>query len=184
MPALTLPQRRQLLVLGAASLTGCAAGPQLANLANEKPALDLRRYFNGRVQAHGLFFDRSGAVRRRFTVEMQCRWQGDEGVLDEQFAYSDGERERRIWRITHLGNGRWRGRADDVVGEAAGESAGNALRWRYTLRLVVDGRPWELQFDDWMYLLDDEVLLNRATLSKWGVYLGEVQIAFRRVAGG
>jgi hypothetical protein len=93
---------------------------------------------------------------------MRCTWNGDEGVLDEDFTYSDGTPKKRIWRLKHLGNGRYSGTADDVVGEAFGETRGNAFRWGYTLALPVDGKVYEVQFDDWMYLMDDRVMLNKA----------------------
>ena len=156
---------------------GCA-GPQPADYAAEKPLLDLKTYFNGPLVAHGLFTDRSGKVARRFTVQMTGTWQGDEGTLDERFTYSDGKTERRVWRLKALGNGRYSGRADDVVGEAAGQAAGNALNWRYTLALPVDGKVYEVQFDDWMYLMDDKVMLNKAAMSKFGFHLGEVTLSF------
>jgi hypothetical protein len=174
-------KRRLLLTSGAAvaalALTGCA-GPQIADYAAEKPVLDLRQYFNGTLDAYGVFTDRSGKVVRRFTVVMRCSWNGDEGVLDEDFIYSDGTKEKRIWRLKHLGNGRYEGRADDVVGVAQGQTAGNAFRWGYTLALPVDGRVWEVQFDDWMYLMDDRVMLNKAAMSKFGIFLGEVTLTF------
>lgn len=176
--------RRHLLALVPAlplGLAGCAS-PDVSTYAAQRPALDLRRYFDGLVTAHGIFSDRSGEVKRRFTVAMQCRWQGDDGVLDEQFAYADGERQRRIWRLRHLGDGAYSGRADDVVGEARGQTSGNAFRWAYTLRLPIDGRTWEVDFDDWMYLIDERVMLNRATMSKFGLRLGEVQLAFTKAA--
>jgi len=164
-------------VAGAAVLAGCAA-PVPTDYAAERPVLDLKTYFNGPVSAHGMFSDRSGRVVRRFTVAMTGTWNGAEGVLDERFTYSDGQTERRVWRLKDLGGGRWEGRADDVVGVADGRSAGNALNWRYTLALPVDGRVWEVQFDDWMYLVDDKVMLNKAVMSKFGVRLGEVTLAF------
>ncbi|MFM7506061.1 MAG: DUF3833 family protein, partial [Rubrivivax sp.] len=99
---------------------------------------------------------------------------------DERFTYSDGKTERRVWRLTDLGNGRWEGRADDVVGVAVGVSSGNALNWRYTLALPVDGKVYEVQFDDWMYLVDDKVMLNKATMSKFGISLGEVTLSFTK----
>jgi hypothetical protein len=174
-------KRRLFLTSGAAvaalALTGCA-GPQIADYAAEKPVLDLRQYFNGTLDAYGVFTDRSGKVVRRFTVVMRCSWNGDEGVLDEDFIYSDGTKEKRIWRLKHLGNGRYEGRADDVVGVAQGQTAGNAFRWGYTLALPVDGRVWEVQFDDWMYLMDDRVMLNKAAMSKFGIFLGEVTLTF------
>nr|MCU0926588.1 DUF3833 domain-containing protein [Hydrogenophaga sp.] len=113
--------------------------PQITDYAAEKPVLDLRQYFNGTLDAYGVFTDRSGKVVQRFTVVMRCSWNGDEGVLDEDFVYSDGTTQKRIWRLKHLGNGRYEGRADDVVGVAQGQTAGNAFRWGYTLALPVDG---------------------------------------------
>jgi Protein of unknown function (DUF3833) len=182
-----LTRRRSLLAAGAAliapiGLTGLAgcAGPAVSDYAAERPFLDLRRYFDGEVLAHGLFLDRFGKVKRRFTVAMQCTWRGEEGELDERFTYSDGGQERRVWRLRHLGAGRYTGRADDVVGEATGQTAGNSFRWAYTLRLPVDGNTWEVQFDDWMHLIDDRVMLNRAEMSKFGIRLGEVQLVFTR----
>ena len=77
-------------------------------------------------------------------------------------------------------DGRWRGTAGDVVGEAVGEVAGNALNWRYTLKLPVDGKVYEVQFDDWMYLMDQNTLINRASMSKFGFELGEVTLFFRK----
>ena len=75
-----------------------------------------------------------------------------------------------------MGDGNYSGSADDVVGLAKGASRGNAFRWGYTLALPVDGCVWEVQFDDWMYLMSERVMLNKATMSKWGVKLGEVAV--------
>ena len=167
------------LLAGTAVLTGCA-NPQVTDYAQERPLLELDRYFNGRVLAHGVFQKRGGEVARRFTVVMDCHWEGNQGVLDEAFTYSDGSTERRIWRLTKHADGRYTGRADDVVGEAQGQTSGNAFRWNYTLRLPVDGKEYEVQFDDWMFLVDDRVMLNRATMSKFGVTLGEVLLSFSK----
>ena len=173
-------RRRTLCIAAALALTACASAPTPADYASESPKLDLRSYFNGPLTAHGLFTDRSGKVVRRFTVKMTGTWNGNQGVLDEDFTYSDGKKEKRIWRLTDLGNGRYSGRADDVVGVAAGVAAGNALNWRYTLALKVDERIIDVQFDDWMYLMDERVMLNKAAMSKFGIYLGEVTLAFTK----
>lgn len=171
--------RRSLLLAGAALVAGCAT-PDVTEYAREQPVLDLRAYFNGKVDGYGLFTDRSGKVVKRFTVAMDCRWSGDEGVLDEDFTYSDGTRQRRVWRVRKLADGRYSGRADDVVGEALGQASGNSLRWNYTLALPVDGRTWHVSMDDWMHLVDRDVMLNRTAMSKFGVHLGDVTLSFRR----
>src|SRR5512137_237371 len=172
--------RRLFLAASAALLLSACAGPRVDDYAAEKPVLDLKTYFNGELVAHGVFSDRSGKVVRRFEVQMTGTWSGSQGTLDERFTYSDGKTERRVWRLTDEGNGRWSGRADDVVGVAEGRAAGNALNWRYTLRLPVDGSVYEMQFDDWMFLMDERVMLNKAVMSKFGIRLGEVTLAFRR----
>ncbi|MGV0958488.1 MAG: DUF3833 domain-containing protein [Limnohabitans sp.] len=179
--------RRQLLsrsaaglgAVAAVGLTGCAS-PSIDDYTQEKPALDLRKYFNGQVDAWGVFTDRNGKVVKRFTVEMTCTWQGEQGVLDEEFVYSDGTRDKRIWRLTHLGDGRYEGSAGDVVGTATGQTRGNTFRWGYTLALPVNGMVLHVSMDDWMYLMNDRVMLNKARMSKWGVHLGDVTLSFTR----
>lgn len=172
--------RRSLLgaVVGSALLLGACSTPQVTDYAAQTPVLELRDYFNGTLDAYGIFTDRSGQVVKRFTVVMNCSWQGDTGVLDEAFSYADGSTQRRIWRLTCHANGRYTGVADDVVGTAEGQQSGNAFNWRYTLALPVDGQVMEVQFDDWMYLMNNRVMLNKAAMRKWGVNLGEVTLSF------
>lgn len=174
--------RRFLLTSLAASfaLAGCASSPVPEDYAGEKPVLRLESYFNGPLTAHGLFTDRAGKVKRRFVVQLVGRWQGGVGTLEEDFTYSDGKTERRVWTITALGDGRYRGTAADVIGEAEGIASGNALRWSYTLRLPVDGTTYDVQFDDWMYLMDGQVMLNKARMSKFGFHVGDVTLSFHK----
>ena len=166
-------------VVVAFALTGCGS-QQINDYAAEKPVLELRDYFSGTLDAYGVFTDRSGKVVKRFTVVMKGTWTGDEGVLDEDFSYSDGTVQKRIWRLKRLANGKYTGVADDVVGTAQGAQSGNAFNWTYTMALPVDGKVYEVQFDDWMYLINDKVMLNKATMSKFGFRLGEVTLSFTK----
>ena len=183
------------------AIGGCASAPTPQDYAAQTPVLNLRQYFDGELLAHGLFSDRPGKVQRRFSVAMSppgrpkgeslnakhegtpvtARWVGAAGTLTERFTYSDGQTETRIWHLVDHGQGRYSGRADDVVGEALGQAAGNALNWRYTLRLPLGGSVVEVDFDDWMVLMNERVLLNKAELRKFGIRLGEVTIAFQRL---
>lgn len=162
-----------------AALSGCAA-PSVSDYAKEKPVLDMARYFNGRVQAHGMFQDRFGKVVKRFTVAVNGKWTGNQGVLDEQFSYSDGSTGSRVWRLTQYPDGRVTGTAADVVGEAVGQLAGNSFHWKYTLRQPIGDSVYEVQMDDWMVLVDEHVMLNRTSMSKLGVRLGDVTLSFTK----
>jgi len=164
--------------LMALALSACAT-VDVAQYANEKPPLDLAQYFTGTVDGWGMFQDRSGNVVRRFTVRIDCTWQGNQGTLDEHFTYADGTTQNRVWKLVKDGN-RYTGTAADVVGTAQGAAAGNALHWNYVLALPVDGTTWQMDMDDWMYLVDEKTLLNRTTMSKLGFRVGEVTLSFRR----
>jgi Protein of unknown function (DUF3833) len=162
------------------ALTGCA-GPQLSDYAAQRPVFDFRQYFSGKLVAHGMASDRGGMVQRRFVVTMDCTWIGDEGTLDEHFVYDDGEKQRRIWRVRLQPDGSVTGTADDVVGQARGAAAGAAFRWQYTLKLPARGSVHEVQFDDWIHLIDGRTALNKAVISKFGIRVGEVLLSFTKL---
>jgi hypothetical protein len=170
---------RALTAVATLLVAACASiSPQ--DYAAEKPVLDLRQYFNGPVDAWGMVQDRSGKVIKRMSVEMICTWNGDIGTLDERFTYADGSKETRVWTIRKDGS-RYTGTAADVVGEAKGEAAGNALRWRYVLDAKREGGGTvHLDMDDWMWLVDERTLVNKTAFSKFGITFGEVTIFFRK----
>jgi hypothetical protein len=163
----------------AALMAGCST-IEPAQYATEKPTLDLQQYFNGTLDANGMFQDRSGKVIKRFAVVITCKWNGDVGTFDEDFSYSDGTKQKRIWTLRKTGTSTYVGTAADVVGEAEGVVAGNALRWKYVLALPVDGKIVNVNFEDWMYLMDQRVMLNRASVSKYGFHVGDVTLSFNK----
>lgn len=161
------------------SISSCGS-VDVHRYAYQQPALNLERFFSQPVKAWGIFQKRSGEVAKRFEVNIVSRREGNNLILDEQFLYSDGTRQRRVWVLTPEGDGRWSGRAGDVVGVAKGQVAGNTLHWRYRLNLPVDDSTYEMSMDDWMYLMDEDTLINRTSMSKLGVEVGQVTLFFRR----
>lgn len=160
-------------------LAGCA-GQDVQQYAKEQPALDVAKFFDGTTDAWGMFQRRDGQVVKRFIVEIEGKAGQHSLQLDERFRNSDGTTDRRVWQLKRLPDGRWQGAAGDVKGQAYGEVAGNAFRWQYTLRLPVDGKTYDMQFDDWMYLIDECTMLNRASMRKFGFELGQVTFMFRK----
>lgn len=163
-----------------ATTTACVSSPTVADFADAPRQLILEEYFEGTTTAYGVFEDRFGKVRRTFKVDITGTV--DDGVLtlDERFIYDDGERDTRVWTIDILGDGKYRGTAGDVPDYATGEVAGNAFNWKYKVDLKVGDSVWNVGFDDWMYLLEDNVLMNRAYVTRFGIRIGEVTIAFQK----
>lgn len=162
-------------------LMSCSS--DISDYANTSPRFALEEYFNGELTAHGMVQDRSGKVLRRFTVAMVGTWQGNKGTLEEDFVYDDGEQQRRVWHIEKRADGHYTGTAADVVVPAKGQTQGFALNWRYTLAVPVEGKVWHINFNDWMYQLDEKRVINRAEMTKFGFKVGEVTLWIERATG-
>lgn len=171
--------KKILIVICAALLAGCVA-PDVTHYQNLQPKLDLEKYFLGSTDAWGMFQKRSGEVVKRFHVDITGTRQDGKLILDERFSYDDGTKQQRIWTLVRAADGNWHGSAADVAGVAVGQISGNALHWQYGLLLPVEDSTWQMQFDDWMYLIDEHVMINRASMSKWGVELGQVTLFFNK----
>ena len=168
------------------TLAACSS-QKIEDVAQRTPKLSLETFFEGETIAYGIFEDYSQSLSRQFRVNITGTVAGNVLTLEEDFLYDDGEIQRRVWEIINLGtdsNGitRYEGRADDVIGTATGHVAGNALHWRYSVALDVGDDVYEIDFDDWIYQQDDYVALNRARLSKFGIEVGSVTLAFLRGA--
>jgi len=171
------------IILGAATIFGSACTtPDVSLYAEERPALDVTQFFAGKTEAWGMFQKRNGEIVKRFHVALEGQMSQDRFVLHETFRYSDGTTQERTWTLNREQDGTWRGKAPDVVGVATGESAGNVLRWRYTLQLPVEGKVYDVQFDDMMVLIDPQTMINRARVTKFGFDVGQVTVVFRRAA--
>lgn len=178
--------KKALLCLMPFTLTACSQTP-VNHYADLKPELDIFEYFKGQTYAWGQFQNRSGELIRRFRVDIDGTVSTNENgqpllTLDERFVYDDGERQQRIWQIVETAPKRYEGRAGDVIGIAQGEAAGSVLNWHYTLDLPYKDDSIHVQFDDWMYLHEDDTLLNRAEVTKWGFKVGEVTLFFQKQA--
>ena len=162
-----------------AFLSGCG-GQAVQHYKGMNPPLDLQTYFTGPIKAWGFVQDYSGKVTRRFDVEMVGTWNGDVGTLKEKFKYYDGETQERTWTIKKIAENRYEGSAGDIVGTATGETAGNAMRWAYEMNLEVGDKTYRITFDDWMFLMNDGVLINRSYLKKFGLTVGELTLFMQK----
>lgn len=171
---------RLLAFAALALIAACSGRPALDDPQLGGPKLDLETYFAGDVKAWGQFQDRFGTVRRRFEVDITSSWDGETLILTEDFVYEDGSTEQRVWTLTKTGEDSWRGTAPGVLGEALGEERGDSFNWQYTIDLPVPDGTLRVRFDDWMWRLDEDRVLNRAFMDKYGVEIGEVIIFFER----
>lgn len=160
-------------------LTGCS-GITVNDYADRKPALVPEDFFTGRLSAHGVIKNRAGKVVRYFNADINAWWDGATGTLEEDFVYDNGEKQRRVWILTRQADGSYIGTAGDVVGEATGRVAGNAMFLEYVLEVPYGENTIRLTMDDRMYLVEPDTIVNESVMYKFGIRVGEVILVISR----
>lgn len=161
-------------------LVGCAGAPDLDDRILSDRTFNLEEFFEGNTVAHGQFQDLFGNVQSRFEVKIKGTWDGRTLKLVEDFVYEDGREEQRIWTLEKTGEDSWTGSAPGVIGVASGQEKGDTFNWTYRIDLPVRKGTMRVDFDDWMWLLTDDRVLNRAYVSRFGVRIGEAIIVFEK----
>ena len=163
--------------------TGCSQ-TDMKEFQNNTPKLDLFEFFAGETIAYGIFEDRFGNLKRQFRVNINGKIDNQILTLDEDFLYDDGEQAKRIWKIEKKINNNkkiiYEGQADDVKGKAFGSISGNALNWSYDIYLNIKGSDIKVHFNDWIYKQSEDLAINRAYVSKFGINIGSVTLVFLR----
>jgi hypothetical protein len=171
---------KHLALVAVVLLSGCVGKPALNDPALSDRQLNLEDFFDGPVTASGQFQDIFGTVRRRFDVDVDSSWDGETLILTEDFVYEDDTTERRVWTLIKTGPDTWEGTAPGVQGTATGQETGDTFNWRYTIDLPVGDDTLRATFNDWMWLMSEDTLLNRAYMSRAGIPIGEVIIWFEK----
>jgi hypothetical protein len=152
-----------------------------ADYAGTQPAIDVRRHLSGPILCEGVIYGPTGRVTSRFVAEMEGRWEGNRGILDEHFRYDSGSSQDRQWRLTLSNDGSIRAEADDLVRPGTGRQEGGAVQLNYTIRLPASAGGWSLDVTDWMYLTENGTVMNRSQFRKFGIKVAELVATMRRV---
>ncbi len=146
--------------------------------------LFLPDFFEGHSHAWGMFEDVFGNIKREFTVKIEGRWEEETFILDERFQFSDGHEDRRIWRLRYHKDGQFVAECPETIAPGIGRSVENGCTLSYRFRLAVGNRRIIVNFNDVFRLIDENTMLNRAKVSKWGLPVGQVIVAFKRAPDG
>ena len=164
-------------------IAGCSQ-TDMKEFQNKTPKLDLFSFFEGDTIAYGIFEDRFGNLKRQFRVNINGKVKNQILTLDEDFLYDDGEQAKRIWKIEkkidNAQNITYEGQAEDVEGKAFGSISGNTLNWSYDIYLNIKGSNIKVHFNDWIYKQSEDLAINRAYVSKFGINIGSVTLVFLR----
>ena len=150
--------------------------------ADTGPAFDIRRHLNGPIHCEGVIYGPLGTVTSRFTADMQGEWAGATGTLAEHFSYAGGGTQNRKWFLNVANDGTFTATADDIIGTGRGVMSGATVCMNYRLKLSDDAGGHVLDVTDWMYLMDNGVIMNRSEMRKYGLRVAELVATMRPAA--
>ena len=107
-------------------------------------------------------------------------WKDNIGTLKEDFLYYNGKKQQRTWVITKNVDGSYDGTAGDILDKAEGFQNGSAMNWRYRMDVPVDDKTYRLTFDDWMWQMNDGVVINRSYMKKFGITVAELTLFMQK----
>jgi hypothetical protein len=152
----------------------------VAQYKQQQPKLDLQQYLNGNIKGCGIVEDRSGNITKRFDFSGKANWDRQGGHFYEKITYSDGKIESRVWTFTKLSESSYEATTADVIGKATIKVAGNAMNWQYTMNIKVNNSSYAINFDDWMFLMNDGRIINRNYFHKFGFKVGELTLFMQK----
>jgi len=150
-----------------------------AEYAGTEPAFDIRRHLNGPILCEGVIYGPLGTVTSRFTADMNGEWTGASGTLAEHFRYASGGTQDRKWYLNVANDGSFTATADDIIGTGRGVMSGATVCMHYRLRLPEESGGHVLDVTDWMYLMDNGVIMNRSEMRKFGLRVAELVATMR-----
>jgi hypothetical protein len=142
---------------------------------------DLLSFLTGTSTAHGVFEDRAGRVRRSYRIDIVGRRDGGRLIMDEVFQFDDGAYDERTWVLSAPVAGSFIATATDVLGTAQGTVGRTVTEMRYKFRLRLRERSIVVDMHDRFYAVGATTMINRSTVRKFGIRLGELTTVFERV---
>jgi hypothetical protein len=157
-------------------VTSCFDVKPLEQAGDNTPYLDVKEFFNGKLDSWGVVYDWRGRATKLFTADLDCSWKGDEGKIKEVFHFSDNSTLNREWFIKDVKNETFEATASDVKGIAVGKRAGKGVQFKYDIIVETNGKNMTLSADDYMLMFKDGTGISRIKLKKFGIPVGEIII--------
>ncbi|OYY70630.1 DUF3833 family protein [Sphingomonas sp. 28-63-12] len=161
-------------VLGATVLSGCVAVPHPAPLASA-PRFAAIDFFTGPAEGHASLKVIFGK-RHRVIVHGLGRV-GADGilVLDQTVEEAGKPPKQRQWRISEIRPDHYAGSLTDATGGVTGETNGNHLHLRFTMKGGLDTQQYLTLAPD------GQSARNILVVRKWGLTLAVLDETIRRV---
>jgi hypothetical protein len=159
-------------------LAGCASEP-MGMFKDGRPLLEPEKYFAGETHSWGIVETPSGRPRQVLHTRTFGRWDGRELLFEQDIMFESGGTLHRSWVVRRLDEHHYSATGTGIIGTAYGEVYGNVFHLVVTLDAMPGNPLGHVRMSQWMYLqADGKTLVNRDTLTKFGVIVAEITESF------
>jgi hypothetical protein len=174
--------RHAMLLATLLILSGCDRPKPINSFAGTTPAFDPVAFWVGHTHSWGVVENRTGAPTETVATDCIGKPEGADGLhMMQTLTEGDGTITHRDWHLKRVSPAHFVATANDMDGQAAGDSAGRVFHWRWFWARKPGSALQTVAMDQWMYLMPDGTMMNRTTISKFGFVLAEVTEQFSRV---
>ena len=121
--------------------------------------MDFKKFFNGDIEGFAITQDEDGKITGTQTVKINAKWDGNKGVIQQNFIFAGDKKDSRTWLVTLNENGTFEAIGHDVSSPGQGKQIGNAAQMLYALTLKENDVKREVKYEDRMYLVDDQSMI-------------------------
>lgn len=154
------------------------------SFSGTQPVFTPEDYLTGRLEGWGVIYGPLGGLQRRASIEASGSFDPTARVISftEAWTFDDGQVDTLRWRITALGDGRYRGEEPTLEGDAQGKQAGCAFHWTYTRNVPgKDGSTSKLNFDDWFFRIDQGGVVVKGSAGRLGISIASAHVTYRKL---
>ena len=149
--------------------------------ANLQKKFTLEGFFAGKTTAKGTIFSKTVGASRSFNMTTKGTWDGKVLTLVETYQYAAGDSERRVWKFTKTGDGKYTATSKEIQKKVKVEIKGRVASFKYQKKLPRPGKkPVKVTFTEQWALRKNGILASTTKLSKL-VRVGREAINFARV---
>ena len=101
--------------------------------------------------------------------------------LLEEKLFDDGKQKICCWKLMKIGN-QYTDTVQDPGAISLGKTESDGLNRRYILEAPVKEKVRHIKFEEWLYLVDKDYLLDREKMNKFGFTTGKIVPYIRKIS--
>ncbi|HLD76952.1 MAG TPA: DUF3833 family protein [Rickettsiales bacterium] len=150
------------------------------NYLEKAPKVNIKNFLDGDLSGFAIIQDVNDKIENSFVVDVDGKWEGNKGTVRFNYVFNGGKKDSRTWLITVEDAENYTAIGHDFLSPAEGRQAGNTSQIIYTLRQIYKDKKEQIEFEDNLYLVDEDsaIIISEMRIGK--TKLGKAIISLKK----